>query len=129
MAGVRGKVVYRGVHVTARFELDRKGIAACAMGPELRTVVLTFAGAEAKPYAVSISPRSDREHKHYADSFTVVPGAVMIRGMRRVAAHLINDAPHAAAVEWGNAKTPNGHRVLGRTIDHLMKPNPHADGL
>lgn len=124
------KTVYRGRNVTVEFELDRKGIAACAMGPELRASVLDLAEHEAKPFAVSISPHSNRQdHRHYADSFGIVPGAMMIRRMRRVAAHLINSAPHAAAVEWGNERTPNGHRVLGRTLDHLNKPNLHSDGI
>jgi hypothetical protein len=99
------------------------------MGPQLHESVIQLAETKAKPYAVSISPHSDRDHQHYAASFSVVPGAMMIRRMRRVAAHLINSAPHAAAVEWGNQKTPNGHHVLGRTLDHLNGPNPHRDGL
>lgn len=123
------RTVYRSPTVKVEFEMDRKGIAEIAMGPRLRETVLAFAENEAKPYAVSISPRSDREdHVHYADSFHVVPGAMMIRRMRRVAAHLINSAPHAAAVEWGNERVPRGQRILGRTLDHFMGPNAHNDG-
>lgn len=119
------KTVYRGTNVKVDFELNRKGIAECAMGIELRTSVLLCATVEAKPYARSISPRSDRNdpgHVHYQDSFHVVPGAVMIRAMRRVAALLINNAPHATTVEWGNNRVVSGHRVLGRTLDHLNRP-------
>lgn len=124
------RTVYRSPHVKVEFEMDRKGIAEIAMGPRLREAVLDFAENEAKPYAVSISPRSDRQdHVHYADSFHVVPGAMMIRGMRRVAAHLINSAEHAAAVEWGNERVPRAQRILGRTLDHFMQPNLHNDGL
>jgi hypothetical protein len=119
--GIRGRRVYTGRNVTAYFDLDRDGIAELAMNPVLMGSVIACAEGEAKPYAVSISPRSNRQHKHYADSFTVVPGAVMIRRMRRAAAHLINDAPHAAFVEWGNDGF-EGHRVLGRTLDHLNRP-------
>lgn len=113
---------YRGRNVVVVFELDRKGIARCAMGPELRASVMLLAENEAKPYAISISPRSDRQHQHYADSFSVVPDTVVIRAMRRVAANLVNSAQHAAAVEWGNDQVPTPHRVLGRTLDHLNTP-------
>lgn len=116
-----GRVVYRGQHVTVSFNMDRKGIAKVAMGPELAAAVINLAETKAKPFAVSISPRSNRAHQHYADSFTVVPGTETIAAMKRVAARLINTAPHAAAVEWGNEKTPNGHRVLGKTLDHLSR--------
>jgi hypothetical protein len=122
-------VVYRGTHVTVEFDLDRKGIAELAMGPKMRQGILDFAEGPLKSYAIGISPRSSKEHQHYADSFVVVPGAKVIRRLRRVAALLINTAPHAAAVEWGNEQTPRGHRVLGETLAHFMGPNPHSDGL
>lgn len=112
--------VFRGRHVIVTFEMDRVGIAKCAMGPELEAAVLHLANDVAKPYAERISPRSKRQHQHYADSFVVVPGTAWIAAMRRVAARLWNTAPHAAAVEWGNGSTNSrGHRVLGKTLDHL----------
>jgi hypothetical protein len=116
-----GREVYRGRHVIVSFQMDRSGIAQIAMGPKLLAAVLDLAETKAKPYAESISPRSDRDdHVHYADSFVVVPGTAWIAAMRRVAARLYNTAPHAAAVEWGNAGVnARGHRVLGRTLDHL----------
>lgn len=118
----KGRRVYTGRNVTVHFDLDRKGIAECAMGPELHGSVVALATNEAMPYAIGISPRSRRQHQHYAESFVVAPGAMLIRGMRRVAAHLINTAPHAAALEWGNEHAPNGQHILGRTLDHLNRP-------
>lgn len=118
---VPGRVrVFTGRHVIVSFELDRAGLAKCAMGPELTAAVTHLATNTAKPYAERISPRSKRQHEHYADSFAVVIDSEVIESMRRVAARLVNTAAHAAAVEWGNAKTHGrGHRVLGRTLDHL----------
>lgn len=132
MAVGRGKVVYRSRDVTVRFEMDYKGIAALALGPRLAAVVFDVASRKAMPYAISVSPRSDRRRDgdnraHYQDSFRVVPlvtGAPPAREiigkppMWRVGARLINVSPHAAAVEWGN-RGRRGHRVLGKTLDHL----------
>jgi hypothetical protein len=116
--------VYRGRTVVVDFDMDRRGIAEIAVGPELKAAVHTVAETEAKPYAISISPRSTRRHQHYMDSFSVKDTHTVITGMRRVAAWLFNNAPHAAAVEWGNQATNGeGHRVLGRTLDHLNRPS------
>lgn len=119
--------VFTGRHVIVRFVPDKAGIAKCAMGPELRAAVNHLAEHVAKPYAERISPRSNRDdHVHYADSFTVVPGTAWIAAMQRVAARLFNTAPHAAAVEWGNGgANSRGHRVLGRTLDHLNTMGRH----
>jgi hypothetical protein len=115
-----GTAVYRGRHVIVSFHMDRAGIAKIAMGPKLQAAVLDLAETTAKPYAERISPRSDRQHIHYADSFVVVPGTAWIAAMKRVAARLFNTAPHAAAVEWGSAKNGGrGQRILGQTLDHL----------
>lgn len=114
-----GRRVYRGRHVIVSFDMDRKGIAALAMGPELEAAVIHLAEHTAKPYAISLSPRSrENTEEHFQDSFDVVVGTRTIRQLRRVAAFLINGSPHAAAVEWGNSHT-EAHRVLGRTLDHL----------
>jgi hypothetical protein len=112
--------VFRGRHVIVDFQMDRKGMARCAMGPELADAVHSVVEDRAMPYAIGISPVSDRNHEHYVEAFSTIMGTATIRSLRRVAALLINSSPHAAAVEWGNARTDGkGHRVLGRTLDHL----------
>lgn len=114
------RTVYQGRNVVVEFEMDRSGIARCAMGPELKAAVMHLAATKALPYAMEASPRSDEHHRHYQDSFSVVPGTMWIAAMQRVAARLWNTAPHAAAVEWGNKQTGyQGHRVLGHTLDYL----------
>lgn len=105
-----------------RFELDRQGIREVALGPELASSTHRLAEHVAKPWAIANSPRSNADHLHYQDSFIVRP--VVVEGigrppMARVGALLLNIAPHAAAVEWGNRRTPRGHRVLGATLDYL----------
>lgn len=114
------KTVYRGRTLSIGFKMDRKGIAACAMGPELLASVISIAEKRALPYAVSISPRTTRKHVHYQDSFLVIPGTVVIRDMMRVAARLANVSRQASRVEWGvEANDQRGQRILGRTMDHL----------
>ncbi len=130
VSGPKGTRVYTGRHVTAWYKPDRASIARCAVGPEITEAVRALAVFKAKPYAVSISPRSDSTepgHVHYQDSFTVVmgftglsPEAIGHPPMRRAAARLYNTAPHAAAVEWGNQESGgHAHRVLGRTLAYL----------
>lgn len=122
----RGRVVYRGQWVVARFDMDRHGFRQIAVNPSLRDSCLRAVTAVALPYAKSISPRSDRHHRHYQDSFVVQsvrtglapPEIIGTPPMMRVAARLVNIAPHAAAVEWGTRGRP-AHHILRKTIDHL----------
>ncbi len=125
-----GRPVYQGRHVTIQFELDRAGIARCAVGRDLAEAVMQVVNRRARPYAIAISPRSDRDEDddarpHYQDSFDtelvltgVSPEAIGKPPMLRVGGRLVNKAPHAAAVEWGR-RGFRGHRVLGKTLDHL----------
>lgn len=116
------KTVYRGRNVRVEFELDRAGIREIAVGPELAYATHYVADVVAKPYAITNSPRSLVNKIHYQDSFRVTQVVVDGIGhppMRRVGARLLNIAPHAAAVEWGNRRTPRGHHVLGATLDFL----------
>lgn len=115
------RVVYRGTNVRVEFLPDRRSIARCAVGPEVRAAVRDLAANKAKPYAVSISPRSSRHHRHYADGFRVEMGHVTLPPewpMRRVAAILVNTVEHAVIVELGANRTP-AYRVLARTLAYL----------
>lgn len=101
------------------YEPNRAGWAEFAMSPELLEACMAEA-RKGKRFAESIAPRSgDERGKPYADSFDVEATTVTWRRGPRVAAKLVNDAPHAAAVEWGNKQTPEAHRVLGRTAAYL----------
>jgi hypothetical protein len=129
----RGKRVYTGIHVTVHFDLDRQGIKLLAVSPQVGDGVEDFVKTKLKPYARSISPRSRRNeagHIHYQDAFetdrviTGAPPAAEIIGrppMRRVGVRLLNVAPHAAAVEFGN-RGRKSHRVLGKTLARFNRP-------
>ncbi len=116
-------VAYK-VHVV--FKPDKKGIAAVAVGPELRKACHDLVEHKAKPYAVAISPIGDPGDRRgpytpgdYISSWVVLDTFTVIAAMRRVATQLWNMSPHAAAVEWGNDQVGDGHHVLGETLDFL----------
>ena len=105
----------------ANYEPNEAGWAKIAMSPD----ILDACVAEAKKgqaFAEGIAPRSgDGDGVPYADSFDVVPAVTTaFRRGPRVTAFLFNDAPHAAAVEFGN-KNRRAQRVLGRTAQHLAE--------
>ncbi len=125
----RGKRVYRGVHCTVHYDPDKKGMARCAVGKELKGELLKLAG-EAMKYAVSISPprsRSKNKQKvHYRDSFVLRRGLVHDIGhppMIRAAVRLMNLSPQAKIVEVGTERSPK-YEVLQKTLDHLNGANP-----
>ncbi len=123
--------VYTGRHVRVDFQLDARGIRKIAVGWHLRRACLLVVSTQALPYAVAISPRSnrdreeDRDHPHYQDSFEVesvvtglAPESIGNPSMRRVGARLVNVARHAAVVEYGK-RGQRGHHILRRTLEHL----------
>ena len=107
----------------ARYEPSDRGFKEMAMSPDILDACLAEA-EKGKGFAVAISPRSGDEHgRPYADSFDVDAAITnLFRGGPRVMAVLSNDAPHAAAVEFGNQRTPQPHRILGRTAAFLGGP-------
>lgn len=104
----------------ARYEPSARGFAEMSMSPDILDACMAEA-ARGKAFAVGISPRSgDDEGRPYADSFDVEATVVhYFRRGPRVAARLINNAPHAAAVEFGNKRMRKPHRVIGRTAAFL----------
>lgn len=124
--GMRGERVYTGRHVIATFELNRKEIARCAVGPELRASCNEVVIRRALPFAVSIAPLSDRDHPHYKGLFAVVDVKTGLPPepigkpfpMLRWATRLYNLARHATIVEVGDGRR-GGHRVLTRTLARL----------
>ncbi len=137
MAGIdrRGQLVYRGPHVSVRFKLNRRGVQGVALSWEVGQACHDWASHKAKPYAIRISPRTKKtDKKHYADSFEVrrvligAPPVEKIIGrppMVRAGAILINTAPYAAAVEYGEKRAHHqqkSHRVLGKTLARFRRP-------
>ncbi len=126
--GTRDRV-YTGRHVRVDFEMNPRGIRACAVGPQLRRACLIVVG-RALPYAISISPRSarndnDPDHPHYQDSFRIEtvhtglpPEAIGRIPMRRIGARIVNTARHAAVVEYGR-RGQRGRHILRRTLQHI----------
>ncbi|MEV4971959.1 hypothetical protein [Streptomyces scopuliridis] len=90
------------------------------------------AANEIKAVAVSIAPVGDpAEDRHpglYKASFTVVPHTknVPFRGKPRMraGARLLNTAPHAAIVEFGNGRTPR-YAVLSRAREIVEAAHGH----
>lgn len=117
------------VRVHVRYRPSKAGIAALAVGPEIRTAV-TDVGQNGLDYAQLISPADSRR---YINSFhldvDVIPDWPNRQGgdppMARWAATIVNDDPGAIAIEVGTASGPTrggprtGSRVLGRTGEWL----------
>ena len=110
-----------------RFRMNYGGIAMLASGPEMRRMAVE-ATKPLKQFAERISPRSQRQHKHYAESFdiesTLVPdiGGPPLGHMLRWGALLVNNSPHATQVELGvqgHGRDYPGHHVFERTLRHF----------
>ena len=116
-----------------RYEPSRPGLRALAFGPDIARA-LDGECARGLAFARSIAPRSrpgQRERydarygprpdpRRYGDSFVVEPFiAVGYSGGPRPARRLGNTNVIAAAVEFGNAATPRGRHVIGRTAAFL----------
>lgn len=124
----RGDLVHRGPHCTVHYDPDKKGMARCAVGKELKGELLKLA-AEAMKHAVSISPPRSQGKKvkvHYRDSFVLKRGLVHDIGhppMIRAAVRLMNVSPQAKIVEVGTSRSQK-YEVLQKTLDHLNGANP-----
>lgn len=106
--------------MVADFEMDRAGMRQVARGQELRGSVRQII-LRARAYAESIAPRRTGA---YASSFEIRYSRITIRGMRRIAARLVNTDPQAALIEWGSKRTP-AHRTLTRTLRWLGGNTTH----
>lgn len=105
------RLVYKSPRMLMFYQGQLKDFAEIAMSPRILAICLEIATEEALPVAISLS----LGHVHdgtYARSWKVKPTTVVLRGMRRVCARLVNEAPHSALVEWGGK--PGGGRFKGR---------------
>ncbi|HEY1176484.1 MAG TPA: hypothetical protein VGF17_10025 [Phytomonospora sp.] len=106
-----------------RVTWDSRGMTQVVNSQAMQAMCVAMAEA-GRAHAVSISPRSSREHKHYADSFVVRKVKINDpRGGRRAGAVLANTADHAGAVEWGTQragrKLQQASNVLSRTVSFI----------
>lgn len=97
--------------VRVRYVPDHKGMARLLLSDGMEGLAVHVA-SRAKRHAEGISPH---ESGKYRSSFKVVPVGIPGRGRfsPRAGAVLINEADHAANVEWGGRR--GGHKVLTRT--------------
>lgn len=102
------------------FKPNRAGIGAMLRGPELQGLMREKAekiAAAARSMAPVGKPPEDKHPGMYRDSFEVSSGVTTdVQGNQRAYGRVTNTAPHAAAVEWGNSRSPAQH-VLGRAMD------------
>jgi len=117
--------------VEVTFRPNGPGIAALASGPKMRDVVEDTAH-RLRELAVPMSPTSTAEQRayfarrygrdatpvRYKESFRVYSFVTVVNRMPRWVATVVNEAPHAAAVEFGNDRT-RGQHVLGRALAAL----------
>lgn len=66
---------------------------------------------------VGDAAKGDKHPGEYKASFQIESGVTESLRGRRAYGRVTNTAPHAAAVEFGNARSPAQH-VLGRAVDH-----------
>lgn len=104
------KLVYQSKNIAMYYQGSLRDWAEIAMSPKILAICLEIAYEDALPYAIAFSPHGDDDL--YVRSWKVEPNTVMVAGMNRVAARLINMAPHSALVEWGGR--PGGGRFEGR---------------
>jgi hypothetical protein len=94
---------------------DRAGLGALLRGPEIHELVMDRARGGAQ-YAARIAPVDTGE---YAASIHADDGGLGGPRHDRAVGLVVASAPHAAAVEWGNAARDQAHHVLARTIDAI----------
>lgn len=113
------KRVYTSRNIIMFYQGSLRDFAEIAMSPRLLAICLEIAYEEALPYAIEISPRGDTGT--YVRSWKVKPTTVVLKGMRRVCARLINEAPHAALIEWGGKKHGGHYGGRYRPAQHILQ--------
>lgn len=108
------------------FEVDRAGLAALLVSDDMRAA-MTAAGQEV---AAEAARRAPRRTGRLAGSYRVEPATATVttrRGgaTRRASGRVINDSPHAAAVEFGHL----AGKVRGREGFRYVVPGAHVLGL
>lgn len=121
------KRVYTGRNINVFYQDRLQDFAEIAMSPQILRICMEVAQTRALPIAIQNSPVG--ETGLYIRSWRVRPSTTVVAGMRRVAAKLINTAPHSALVEWGGSKSNRKYRrrglhVLQHTREQLCGIEP-----
>lgn len=112
------KRVYTSPRMVMFYQDSLKDFAEIAMSPRILAICLEIAYEEALPIAIALSP--DGPTGTYRRSWKVEPTTVVLRGMRRVCARLINRAPHAGLVEWGGKPGGGHYKGRYRPAQHIL---------
>jgi hypothetical protein len=111
------KRVYTSRNLTMFYKGSLRDFAEVAMSPKILAICLQVATEEALPAAIRLSPRDEGD---YVRSWQVRPNQVVLRGMRRFGARLINTAPHSALVEFGGRKRGGSFKGRYRPAQHIL---------
>jgi hypothetical protein len=129
------EVCYVGKNVVISYRGSLRGFRECAMGPELMLSCMTAVTGQAMPYAIQISPVDQGEYKRSWRARPAIwtnPDAGPSEIKTRVAALLINVAPHSALVEWGG-KPGGARRAMAqhicRKVVEKINVLPHPLGM
>jgi hypothetical protein len=95
---------------------DYQGFGELLCGPEMEALMRDRIEKCANA-ARAIAPE---ESGRYRESFEVESGVEETLTGRRAYGRVTNTAPYAAAVEWGNRRSPAQH-VLLRAVDHMQE--------
>lgn len=96
------------------YEASYKGIGQMLNSDFIQDAMVDRA-EKIKAYAISISPQGSTSR--YRSSFKIYRNRGLIAKGIRAYARLVNDAPYAAAVEYGNRRNGfKGQRILGKAM-------------
>lgn len=103
---------------TARFQIDRRGLDGLLVSSGMQAA-MTAAGREVAAQAARKAPKATGA---LAGSYRVEPTTARVKTRRgtslRASGRVVNDSPHAAAVEFGHADAAGrpvpGAHTLGR---------------
>lgn len=99
------------------FKASYKGIGQMLNSDFIQDAMVDRA-EQVKAYAISISPQGDTGR--YRESFKIYRNRVLASGGIRAIARLYNEAPYAAAVEYGTRRKPRGERILGKAVAAVL---------
>lgn len=94
------------------FEASYKGIGQMLNSDFIQDAMVDRA-EKIKSYALTISPTSSGQ---YRTSFVIYRNRGFVAGGVRAYARLYNEAPYAAAIEYGTRANPRGQRILGKAM-------------
>lgn len=110
----------------ADYRPDNRGTGQVMRSAEMHMALIDIAYDEGIPFAKSISPDAAPYAEGYIDSFHVDGSHyARVAGTKRAVCRIVNDSPHASAVEYGwdlehgQWTDRPGYHVLAMTADYL----------